>query len=232
MSISDCTCPGYELKLQCTITGIGFIEWRGSAFSDNCTIRFQISKFKPGTRVESCNGGSIVGHWIERHGHSFITQLTILINSTMAGETVQCVHNNLYDDTIIGDHMITLTTGAISFNNLSDLSTRIIIYIDIDYPFKPPSDVRVIDVGLQTLIFNWSQPLNLSCDAIKYSISATGCGVCPNSTSTSITCTDITLSSNSTMLCSLSVQPVVCGNIVGNTSNTASITLESKPTIQ
>ena len=80
------------------------------------------------------------------------------------------------------------------------------------------------------LTFNWSQPLNLSCDAIHYNISASGCGVCPTSTSTSVTCSDVTLSPNSTRLCSLSVQPVVCDNIFGNTSNTASITLESKPT--
>jgi hypothetical protein len=94
------------------INGVGFVEWSGSALYDDCTIRFQISQFEAGTRVGSCNNGSIVGHWIERHGHSYTTQLSILINSTMDGKTVQCVHNNLYDDTIIGDHMITLTTGA------------------------------------------------------------------------------------------------------------------------
>ena len=102
----------------------------------------------------------------------------------------------------------------------------------IDYPFKPPSDVRMVDVGLQMFTFNWSQPLNLSCDAIHYNVSATGCGVCPDSTSTSVICTDITLSPNSSMLCSLSVQPVICDHIFGNTSNTASITLESNNVIQ
>ena len=123
MSISDCTCPGYELNLQCTVTGVGFIEWRGTAFSDSCTINLHISGFAPGLRVGSCNDGSIVGHWIDRHGENYTTQLTILVNSTMAGKTVQCVHNNLYDDVIIGNHMITLTTGKY----LSHLSTIIII---------------------------------------------------------------------------------------------------------
>ena len=100
-----------------------------------------------------------------------------------------------------------------------------------DYPFKPPSDVHIVDVGLQMLTFSWSQNLNLSCDAIHYSISATSCGVCPSSTSKfnmSVTCIDITLSPKSTMLCSFSVLPVVCGNILGNTSNTAFTTLKSK----
>ena len=111
MSISDCTCSGYELKLQCMVTGIGFIEWKGTAFSDNCIVEFPISGFAAGLMVGSCNNGSIVGHWIDRHGKNYITQLTILVNSTMAGKTVQCVHNNLYDDLTIGNYTITLTTG-------------------------------------------------------------------------------------------------------------------------
>ena len=86
-------------------------------------------------------------------------------------------------------------------------------------------------MGLQALTFDWNQTKNQSCDAIHYSTLATGCGACPNSTSnTSTTCTDVTLSPNSTMLCSFSVQPVVCGSIVGNTSNTAFIMLKSKLT--
>ena len=77
------------------------------------------------------------------------------------------------------------------------------------------------------LTFNWS-PSNLDCDAIHYNISAIGCGVCPNNTSnTSVTC-DVTLSPNSTMFCSLSVWPIICGNIAGNISNSASATLKSK----
>ena len=111
MSISDCTCPGYELRLQCTVTGIGFIEWRGAAFSDDCTINLGISGFAPGKMAGSCNDGSIVGYWIERHGQNYTSQLTILVNSTLAGKTVECLHNNLYEDIIIGEYVITLTTG-------------------------------------------------------------------------------------------------------------------------
>ena len=70
-----------------------------------------ISGFAPGKTAGSCNGGSIVGHWIERQGQDYTTQLTILVNSTLAGETVECVHNNLYEDIIIDEHTITLTTG-------------------------------------------------------------------------------------------------------------------------
>ena len=81
------------------------------------------------------------------------------------------------------------------------------------------------------LTFNWSPTLAIDCGTIHYSISETGCGVCPISTpNTSVTCTDITLSPNSSILCSLSVQPVVCGNIRGNTTNTAAFAVESKLT--
>ena len=112
VSLSDCTCPGYELKLWCTVTGIGFIEWSGTVFSEECTINFRISRFESGKRGESCNDGSIVGHWIERHGPNYTSQLTILVNSTMAGKTIDCVHiDPLHDigDIIIGEHTITLT---------------------------------------------------------------------------------------------------------------------------
>ena len=111
VSVSDCTCPGYELKLQCTVPGIGFTEWRGSVFYDNCAIRFRHSSFELGKKGGSCNDGEIVGHWIERHGQNYTSQLTILVNTTLAGKNVECVHNNGVQDIVIGGHVVTLTAG-------------------------------------------------------------------------------------------------------------------------
>lgn len=128
MSISDCTCPGYELKLQCMVTGIGFVEWRGTALFDDCTINLGISGFESGKTAGNCNDGSIVGHWIERHGQNYTTQLTILVNSTLAGKTVQCVHNNNSHDVLIGEHVIILTTGIVLKLLLSELIRGSILY--------------------------------------------------------------------------------------------------------
>ena len=116
VSISDCTCPGYELNLLCTVTGIGFIEWRGSALYNDCRINLRTSTFEPGMRGGSCNNGDIKGLWIENRGQNYTSQLTILVNATLAGRTVQCVHNNLSNhDFFVGEHEITLSAGTIRF---------------------------------------------------------------------------------------------------------------------
>ena len=126
ISASDCICPGYELKLRCTVTGIGFVEWRGTALYNNCTIRLTTTGFASGKIGGSCNDGSIVAHWIERQGQNYTSQLIILIDSTLAGKTVVCLHNNLYDDIIIGEHVITFTTGT--SNNIIMYVTSVILF--------------------------------------------------------------------------------------------------------
>ena len=63
--------------------------------------------------------------------------------------------------------------------------------------------------------------MQIMCDAVHYIISAVGCGVCPNVTSNhSVTCdlTDIG-TINNTLQCSMSVQTVVCDDIIGNKGN-------------
>ena len=111
--ISDCTCPGYELKLQCTVPGVGFTEWIGTALDDDCTIMFAHSSFEPGKSGGSCNDGGIVGHWIEKYGgQNYTSQLTIqIVNTTLAGKSVVCIYNNGSREVIIGEHVIILTTG-------------------------------------------------------------------------------------------------------------------------
>ena len=118
MVLSDCVCPGHELRLECTVVGAGFTVWRGSAF--NCSssanrIILRHSQFEIGTS-EMCNNGRIIGRSInttsDSDGIKYISQLIIQLdeNDTLEGRTVKCVHLSgtqiIGTQTIIGTHTI------------------------------------------------------------------------------------------------------------------------------
>ena len=94
------------------------------------------------------------------------------------------------------------------------------IYID---PLPPPSDVGLLDASPNSLTFKWSS-VTTNCSAIHYIIES-DCGSCHNTTSlTSVDCSimPITISRS----CEFAVKSVVCGNIVGNSSNIVFVTLK------
>ena len=112
--LSDCVCPGHELRLECTVVGGASTVWRGSAF--NCIgdrIFLRHSQFEIGIS-EMCNNGRIIGRSInttsDSDGIKYISQLIIQldVNDTLEGRTVECVHN---DVVVIGTHTIVYTRG-------------------------------------------------------------------------------------------------------------------------
>ena len=79
-------------------------------------------------------------------------------------------------------------------------------------PF-PPDNISWIATCLQSdLAFNWSTVApNYSQTAIHYSIFASNCGSCPNTTThTTVTCTDVPTDGN---MCTFELQTVVCENV-------------------
>ena len=115
MVLSDCVCPGHELRLECTVVGGGVTVWMGSAFSD-CTIILLHSRFQRRLSVE-CNNGRIIGHSInttsDSDGIKYISQLIIQLdeNGTLEGRTVECDFLNGTHDIIIGTRAISYTRG-------------------------------------------------------------------------------------------------------------------------
>ena len=116
--LSDCVCPGHELRLQCTIVGPGFTIWKGSAF--NCSpdeIQLRHSQFESGSATGGCNNGRIIARGINKtsdsDGDKFISQLTIQlgVNDSLDGRTVECVHGNLTHRIIINTYTIHYTKG-------------------------------------------------------------------------------------------------------------------------
>ena len=122
MVLSDCVCPGHELRLECTVIGAGATVWRGSAFDCSQTsnqISLHHSQFVSGT-TRMCNNGRIIGRSInttsDSDGIKYISQLIIHLdaNDTLEGRTVECVQNNLTHEIVVGTHTIIYTRGTVT----------------------------------------------------------------------------------------------------------------------
>ena len=120
MVLSDCVCPGHELRLECTVVGGSTTIWKGSAFSD-CTgnrIVLRHSQFESGT-VGDCSNGRIIGRSIntttDSDGIKYISQLITQLDEsgTLDGSTVECAHSYATQTTIIGTHTIIACTRGI-----------------------------------------------------------------------------------------------------------------------
>lgn len=101
------------------------------------------------------------------------------------------------------------------------------IFIIIPAPYAPPSGVHVEKVEMDQLIFTWNEVVPLSqCPYIRYVITATNCGVCPNTTTnTTITCSSFSVSVHENTLCMLTVQTDVCGSLLGEKSDHAIVNI-------
>ena len=124
MILSDCVCPGHELRLECTVVGYGYTVWRGSAF--DCIyynrIYLRHSQFENGVSGE-CNNGRIIGRNInttsDSDGIKYISQLIIQLdeNGTLKGRTVECATDNGTQYIVIGTHVISYTSGKYYYPN-------------------------------------------------------------------------------------------------------------------
>ena len=94
MVLSDCVCPGHELRLQCTVVGGVVAVWRASALTDcgHNEILLQHHRFRDGTPVGECNNGRIVAHGVRRVGNNFTSELIINLdaNATLNGNIIEC----------------------------------------------------------------------------------------------------------------------------------------------
>ena len=112
MVLSDCVCPGHELRLECTVVGGVNTVWRGSAFrgcsNTNNEIVLRHSLFEHGLAMGECNNGVIVGRSIRQEGDNYTSQLIVHlnVNSTLRGKTVECIYDDGKCTIPIGNHTI------------------------------------------------------------------------------------------------------------------------------
>ena len=133
--LSECACPGRELRLECTAVGGFSTVWKGTAF--DCPgagneILLRHSRFnQSGGR---CNNGMIIGRsrneTFDGLNSTYTSQLTIHLPSlnatsnTLEGRTVQCVHDGV---TVIGNHTIAYTRISNGRSIVYALNENIII---------------------------------------------------------------------------------------------------------
>ena len=119
MVLNDCVCPGHELRLECTVVGVGSTNWRGSAIDCQEKIKELVLRhtgFENGTS-SSCNNGRIIGRSINTtsssDGIKYISQLIIQldVNATQESRTVECTHDSGAQEIIIDTHNISYTRG-------------------------------------------------------------------------------------------------------------------------
>ena len=102
--LSECICPGRELRLECTVVGGFATTWRGTAI--DCPnlgneIALPHARYESG-EVTMCNNGMITGYSLNRtfdgSNFKFTSQLTIhlpLLNYTLDGRTVECTRDGV-----------------------------------------------------------------------------------------------------------------------------------------
>ena len=95
--------------------------------------------------------------------------------------------------------------------------------------YPPPSNVHLVDVNSSQLTFQWS-PVQSSCPSLRYLITSSDCGSCPNVTNnvTAVCSLSGVLAEHQTQVCEFAIQTVVCTGIVGNLSQKVSVTLRGK----
>ena len=138
MVLSDCVCPGHELRLECTVVGAGFTVWNGSAFSDCSQNRIVLRHSQFGSGISSgCNNGRIIGRSInttsDSDGIKYISQLIIQldVNDTLEGRNVKCAHLSDTQTITVGTHTVNLQNrGIIIFSTVKYIKFIIIhLYI-------------------------------------------------------------------------------------------------------
>ena len=109
MVLSDCVCPGHELKLQCTVFGGINTLWRGSALRDcqYTEIVLPHSWFRDRSPVGVCNNGGIVAHGVRRVDNNFTSELDIDANFTLRGNSIECAVDDGQGEISFGNYIIT-----------------------------------------------------------------------------------------------------------------------------
>ena len=115
--LSECACPGGELRLEYTVVGLGSTVWSGTAFDcpgQGDEILLRHTQFESGVEGQ-CTNGMIIGHSHNRTfdgpNSKFTSQLIIhlpLLNATntLEGKTVECIYDDGTTTTVTGTYTI------------------------------------------------------------------------------------------------------------------------------
>ena len=110
-----CQCPGDIVTYECTVIGGqgGTTVWTGSAFhcpSSDHMIQLVHGHFasEKGS-VRYCNDGDIVARGLRVENNSYTSQLNVTLTSDLAGESIECFHDDGINFTTVG--LLNITAG-------------------------------------------------------------------------------------------------------------------------
>lgn len=230
-----CACSGTVLTFNCTTVGLGTTLWGGTAF--NCENRGnQIillnGQFLSGdTGSSGVCGDNIVAEGIKVEGNCHTSQLDITVTSSEINQTtIVCTYSSSQGLSTVGRGVITVLSGKEPrVHTIHDKSLTITIIrtlglfmytAHVDH-YPPPNGLTVTDVSSEKISFTWNSTAPVCSSSIHYLITASNCGVCPQTvTNTSATCTNLQPSTE-VRECRFSVQIVVC-RVMGNASGAIS----------
>ena len=93
----------------------GTTVWKGTAFRDcgNNEITLIHNRFENGTSGD-CNNGAITGWSMRVENSSYVSQLEVIVNSTMIGKGIACAHDNGSISTLISSRKLKCCTSVTS----------------------------------------------------------------------------------------------------------------------
>ena len=113
--MSTCTCLGYEVIYECTVSGGGATSWEGTAL-ESCsqsTILLRHSEFNNSNygRNTTCGtSGHIYSCAVSSDNGVYTSQLILNVSNDTVGDSIEC--SGLNDSEGVESLQITLTTGT------------------------------------------------------------------------------------------------------------------------
>ena len=93
-------------------------------------------------------------------------------------------------------------------------------------PLPPPMNVQLHGITSEQLTFNWTS-VDSSCSRrLSHYRAVSDCGTCPNRVDKMATSATCSIAFTDVVLCSFSIQSVICANLAGNLSPPLNVTLK------
>ena len=203
-----CLFPGDMITYECTAVGNGTVNvlWRGSALRcPNDNIEIILPLFYQMNTTNTCNNGTISGKIVRVNNGTFTSQLNVILTDEIIGKGLVCAYDHGITDSevTVGSLNIAESYGELYYCTIYN-KTRIIIVVPL---LDEAMNVSSMCNGSH-IVFSWSPPILNYCRVLHYSITSSGCGNCPTtSTYTNITCAEVPMDSS---VCRLYVLAVIC----------------------
>ena len=110
VSVSTCTCEGYDQVYECTVERGNATVWQGTAFNCPATNN-EIAFPSPNSASASCNEGAISAHIIRADNNTYTSRLSVLFHSELNGSRINCYSDGSQGTVLVGSSTLAIPTG-------------------------------------------------------------------------------------------------------------------------